>query len=516
MNKADGFSRAKGIIVVKCRECFQSVFVLLAILGSNFARAEGLFAGVSKIDVTDRQAGPVNDPLFVKALVVSSSDTHFVLITVDAVAIGGIGRIKDNYLTEVRAKLASTRNIDPKNVMANASHCHGVVRTDIAELTVQAVQKAFDTRVPVRVGFGLGSETSIMENRRLHLKSGRTIDVRHAYSLPADEEVVGVGPIDPSIGIVKLERLDGSTLSVIYNFACHPIQGVPSGGNTADIIGFASKAIEESVGQDCVALFVQGCGGDINPRNYKQVHQPRDARPLGNQLGISVLREVNRIECRSDARLKVVSEQLTLPRGDQSERIFQLEKRQEELLGRLRGTTLNLKAFLPLVVKHQLDDEFPSYPSYGYLRDEQAGEAGYQKLDATNNDAIEAYVQNIYTMEELTRLQTNLRLLQKHHRSMIESGKRTVDVELMGIRLGDAKLVTFPGELTVPIGLKIKELSKDRGTLVAGYTNGYIYYAPTAQQLENAGNAQEDSDCILAPEWYPLFESKALDILGQL
>jgi hypothetical protein len=51
---------------------------------------------------------------------------------------------------------------------------------------------------------------------------------------------------------------------------------------------------------------------------------------------------------------------------------------------------------------------------------------------------------------------------------------------------------------------------------VAGYTNGYIYYAPTAEQLLNPGAAQEDCDCILAPEWQALFESKAAEMLQGL
>ena len=46
--------------------------------------------------------------------------------------------------------------------------------------------------------------------------------------------------------------------------------------------------------------------------------------------------------------------------------------------------------------------------------------------------------------------------------------------------------------------------------------NGYIYYAPTAEQLLNVGGAQEDSDCILAPEWQALFEAKASEILNRL
>ena len=36
------------------------------------------------------------------------------------------------------------------------------------------------------------------------------------------------------------------------------------------------------------------------------------------------------------------------------------------------------------------------------------------------------------------------------------------------------------------------------------------------QQLLNVGGAQEDSDCILAPEWQAIFESKAAEMLRRL
>ena len=51
---------------------------------------------------------------------------------------------------------------------------------------------------------------------------------------------------------------------------------------------------------------------------------------------------------------------------------------------------------------------------------------------------------------------------------------------------------------------------------VAGYTNGYIYYAPTAEQLLNFGNAQEDSDTLFVPEWQAIFEVKAAEMLKGL
>jgi hypothetical protein len=34
--------------------------------------------------------------------------------------------------------------------------------------------------------------------------------------------------------------------------------------------------------------------------------------------------------------------------------------------------------------------------------------------------------------------------------------------------------------------------------------------------LENRGGAQEDSDCLLAPEWQKLFEDKVTQILRKL
>lgn len=478
--------------------------------------AEQFMAGVAKVDVTDRAAGPVNDPLFVKALVMKSGATTAVLITVDAVAIGEIGPIKNDYLPNVRAGLKQQLGIPPEQVLVNASHCHGIVCKDVDAKTIQAVQAAAENLVPVHVGSGVGHEDRIMENRRLKLNSGREVDVRHAYSLPPDEEVAEVGPVDPEIGILRLDRLDGRPLAVVYNFACHPIQGVPGGGNTADLVGFASKAIEENLDEGTVALFLQGCGGDINPVFYKDVDHPRSAEPLGNLLGLSTLRAVRQIRCREDRRLTIHREMLTLPRGDRTQRIFSLEARQKQLLGSLRGTSLNLKTFLPLAVKYSLSDEFPSYYSHRYLHDDALGRDDLRKLDAENRRNIKAYMRNIHIMEELTRVQTNLALLRKHQASLVASGKRTIDVELVGLRVGNFVLVTFPGELTVQIGLNLKKRSPHEHSFVAGYTNGYIYYAPTAEQLTNVGGAQEDSDCILDPRWQEVFETRAVEMFRKL
>lgn len=477
----------------------------------------GLRAGTSRADITDYEAGAVNDPLYAKALVLENGETAVAIVTVDAVALGEIGRIPNDYLANVRARLRADLEIEPGNVLINASHCHGVVCADVEDRTVRAVQEAWRNRAPVRVGVGRGHEDRIMENRRFRLKNGREADSRHAYSLPSDTEIAGIGPVDPEIGLFRLDRLDGTgTLAVVYNFACHPIQGVPNGGNTADLVGFASTVIEENLGHGVTALFLQGCAGDVNPVRYKDVDHPRDAQPLGTMLGLSVLRALRTIECRDTADLTVIRETLELPREDLRPHIRALEAEQAELLRSLHGTTLNLKTFLQLSVKHSLFPECPSGYAQAYLHEHAMGRDHLARLDTVNRANLEQYLNNIHTMEQLTRVQTNLALLRMHQAQNEAAGSETVEVEIMGVRIGDFVLLTFPGELSVQIGLDIKKESPRPFTFVTGCTNGYIYYAPTAEQLKNRGHAQEDSDCILAPEWQALFENRAHAILENL
>lgn len=502
--------------VIRCGTALALGFAIAAFAGWHSARAAGLSAGVAKVDITNRQAGPVNDPLYVKALVLKDDATTLVMITVDAVAIGEIGHIKNDYLPKVRARLQQELGIAPANVMVNASHCHGVVCKEVGERTVRAVKAAMQNMVPVKVGAGAGHEDRIMENRRLKLKNGREADVRHAYSFPPDEEVAEIGPVDPEIGILRLDRTDGRTLAVVYNFACHPIQGVPSGANTADIVGFASKAIEDNLSDGALALFLQGCAGDINPVFYKDVDHPRDAEPLGNMLGLSALRAIRKVRTKQDDRLKVLHEHLELPRADLAQRIAEMEQEQARLVASFRGTSLNLKTFVHLFTKYRLDTEFPSYYSHGYMHEEAIGRNDLRKLDERNRRDMQQYIRNIHTMEELTRVRTNLALLRKHQADNVAAGKKTVEVEMLGLRIGDFVLITFPGELTAQIGLNIKRTSPHKWTFIAGYTNGYLYYTPTAEQLKNVGGAQEDSDCLLAPQWQKIFESKVAEMLKAL
>lgn len=492
-----------------------------------------LRAGAAKVEISKRGERLVNDPLYSRALVLTDDTTTAVIVSVDVVTIAEIGTVQDDFLVNVRSQLEKDLTIEPLNVLISVTHCHGTVCVDVEQLTVQAVIEAWGNMVPVSVGSGIGHEDRIMENRRLKLRNGYEADVRQLYCLPPDEEVLGVGPVDPEIGILRLDREDGRTLAVVYNFACHPIQEVPNGGNTADISGFACSVIEENLSEGTIALFTQGCGADVNPSFYKgnDVDYLRDAEPLGNLLGLSTLKALRKIPVRADGQLKLINEKIQLPRADLGQRIDEMEREQRKLLESLafsatsattrgerylKGTALNFKTFLTLFVKHNLFPEYPSYYSYRYLHEKMMGRDDLARLDAEKKRNMDRYIENIYTMEELTKIQIHIDMLKKKQASNTASKTGTIEAEVAGLRVGDFTLITFPGELPVEIGLEIKNRSPHEFTFVAGVTNGYLFYTPTVEQLKNRGRAQEDTDCLVAPEWQALFESKVDEILGKL
>ncbi|NLO03603.1 MAG: hypothetical protein GX126_15005, partial [Bacteroidales bacterium] len=136
-----------------------------------------LKAGVSKVNITNIEAsGTVLDSLYIRALVLGNGSTKAVIISVDAVAIGKIGSIGDDYLSNVRSRIKKELGIEGANVLVNASHLHGAgykVCTDIEDRTVQAVKKAAQNMVSVNIGAGSGYEDRITDNHILKLTNGK-------------------------------------------------------------------------------------------------------------------------------------------------------------------------------------------------------------------------------------------------------------------------------------------------------------------------------------------------------
>lgn len=486
-----------------------------------------LRAGVARADITTAANGAlIKDPLYAKVLVLDDGATRVVLVTMDTTAIGGrrisrgaLDDVGEDFLPRLRARIGGEFDIPGEHVLVSASHTHPPGRLlcsddEQVNRTFAAVRRALETMTPATVGSGLGHEDRITIHRTLRLKDGKAWSIRHTNPCPPDEDVAGVGPIDPEIGILRLDRLDGRPLAVVYNFACHPLFGDAPGSVTANFPGVASALIEETLGHDAVALFLQGAGGNICDVLFKDFGRPRNVEPLGTLLGLSTLKALRGIETRN-ADLQVISAAVALPRRtDIPERIEALLREQAELLESLRSTSLNFKAFLPLYIQYALSPDFPLDYSYRYLQAEKIGSGAFPAMDAVNRQQLDKYLENIHAMEKLARIRDKIATLEKHEQINRDSGEATVATEVQGIRIGDAVLITSPAELLVEIGLNLKKLSPFEHTLVAAFANGYVHYGPPAADYDAGG--YEVTECLLAPEWQPLYETKAAEILHRL
>jgi len=436
----------------------------------------------------------------------------------DVVAIGGIGDVGDDFLPRLRQRIERELDIPGSNLLVNASHTHPPGRLlcgndELVERTFGAVREAAMGMAPATVGWGRGREDRLTMNRNLRLRDSRHWTIRHANPCPPDDEVVGLGPIDPDIGVIRVDRADGRPLAAVYNFACHPLFGDASGAITANFPGVASRLVEEHLG-GATALFLQGAGGDVIDVSFKDFKRPRDIEPLGVALGLAVLEALRMVET-GDADLSVITETIALPRRtDIPERIGELEREQSRLLASLRFTCLNFKAFLPLYLEHALHPEHPADYSYRYLQEESVRADGLRAMDAHTRSCVEKYLANIRAMEKLARIQDDIATLE-HHRALNDAaGEPTISAEVQGIRIGKCVLITSSAELLVEVGLNIKRRSPYEHTFVVAYSNGYIYYGAPAADYSKGG--YEVTECLLAPEWQEIYERKASEIISRL
>ena len=459
--------------------------------------AAALRAGVAQVSITkDKPTATVNDLVYAKALVVDDGTTKVAIVCLD------VGGLPSALVSGVRTRVQEGLGIAESHVLLAASHNHhtqGQLVPNVAERAFEAVRQAHETMVPVKHGTGVGHESRITMNRRLRLKNGKAWTIRRANPSPKDADVVGLGPLDPQIGILRLDRLDGRPLAVLYNFAGHAYGGVPSGGVTADFPGFASALLQEALGEGVVALFVQGAAGDVTPIRYKDVDAPPPTEQLGALLGLSTLEAFQRIATHGEGTVKVAAQTLELPRRkDVEKRLQSLQEQQEEILQFFTGvgcgthgagTFLNFKTFLPLYLKHTLDPEHPAYSSYLYQHEAQGERNDLRCLDEENRQRIQKYRECIQQMERLIRIRSNLQNLSRH---LNRDASQAIAAQVQGIRIGDFVLVTFPGEPFAEVALRIKERSPFPHTFVAGYANGHLGYAPTAE----AYNDEAYEDCL--------------------
>jgi len=495
----------------------------------------GLKAGVGKVDITCAegelayglypektmahippqyrdQKVQIDDPLFVRALVLDDGSEKLVLITMDVTAIGARSISQyilidsaDDFMPNLRKRIEQELGIPGCNVSVSASHTHPPGRLlcdDGAQIdkTIEAIKKALQNMVPVTIGVGSGYENTLTVNRTMIMKDGTDYSWRPE---PPGDEIERLRPIDPEIGILRIDRLDGSPFAVVYNFASHLLVGCKKGKITADFPGVTSRYLEDNLGPDAMAFFLQGAGGDIMEAFYDDLENPRGKYDFGNRLAQSVLKGYRKI-ATGPANLKIVTKHVQFPlRTDIPDVVAALKREQAEI-----------KAFLPLYLKYSLNPDYPSHSPYRYMQADDCGDDTFRTLDDQNRLQVKKYLDSIRTMELMAVNELKIATLEKHQEIIDEIGTATVPAEIKGIRIGDCVLIAAPMEVLSEVGFKVKKNSPFKYTYIVSNSNGYLHYSPPASYYARGG--YEASECLLAPEWEKIFEKTVHEILKEL
>jgi len=465
----------------------------------------------------------IDDPLYAKALVLEQGDCRLALITVDATAVGCrttsqniLDDSADDFIPNLRRCLSGELGIPPQNVSVCASHTHPPGRTlcsDQEQLrrTVDAVRQAIGSLTPVVVGAGSIRDVRLTFNRTSRLKSGL-----HGFGRMHDEEVASLGPVDTEIGVIRIDRVAGPPLAVVYNFASHILYNSPRDNISAGFPGIASGLFETALGNGAMAFFIQGAGGDvscISTASSEKIN-PRSAEETGLLLAQSVLKAHRGIR-PSSADIQVVSTTVDFPlRRDIPETIAALRRKQAELVASLQHLNIDFKMFLSLYLPYALYPEYPAHPVVRYLHADQTGDHEVPAMDRRNRAAIHGYLGNIRVMQELAVCEFKISTLAKHQEIIDALGTRVVAAEIQGIRIGGAVLITAPMEVLTEIGLKVKKMSPFPNTCIASNANGYFHYACPASYYPLG--SYEATECLLAPEWEPAFYGAVREVFNRL
>jgi hypothetical protein len=73
------------------------------------------------------------------------------------------------------------------------------------------------------------------------------------------------------------------------------------------------------------------------------------------------------------------------------------------------------------------------------------------------------------------------------YRKLRAGEHQPIDLEQIGIAIGDTALFSFPGELFTEIGQQIKAQSPLKRTWCLGLANGNIGYVPTREAIRQGG-----------------------------
>ncbi|QRX62683.1 hypothetical protein JS578_07160 [Dysgonomonadaceae bacterium zrk40] len=242
--------------------------------------------------------------LSVRSVVISDGTKTIALISLD------ICTIDYKLSSEIKSEISKVTGIQPVAILINVTHTHfaplsrnwesfgasGIpdnrFNDQLKKATIKATLGAMAKMEKSELSFGR-TKTLIGFNRSLKVKN-----------------------IDNSLDIVKINNLNGVLNNVIFLTGCHPVfpnKDLYSYTISPNYPGTARKFIEETTLAK-TSVFLQGCGGDINPRfeDYKTTGEI-----LGSEVALRMEESMEKISGQISFSFDSLLVQLNIPSKEQ-------------------------------------------------------------------------------------------------------------------------------------------------------------------------------------------------------
>ena len=236
---------------------------------SSANEADGrLMAGTAKINISPTvipENRMLHDSLYARSLILQWKDTRIAFFSIDVSGYNDIALLnklkKDYQLNELYFCIShsNTGSIDRSGGALNRT----VIESQITAIIKEASENMFEAKISA----GHRTTPQLTFNRLIIRDDGHAREAW--YADPEDhfrylnKERIPFGPVDPTVGIIRIDDSRNRPRAVIMNFACHPdALNAVSYVISSDYVGSATRFVEEAFDYKVNCLFIQGGAGN--------------------------------------------------------------------------------------------------------------------------------------------------------------------------------------------------------------------------------------------------------------
>ncbi|HEY4334701.1 MAG TPA: hypothetical protein VGM89_02360 [Puia sp.] len=238
------------------------------------AQADGghgqLMAGTAKVNIMPAGDEPLHDSVYARSLVLEVGGRRLAFVSVD-LAVFTSQRVeeicKKKYGISELMLCSSHNHSEPQQNGGRSFEKNNPYTSLYEDQIISAVGLAAGHLFPARIAAGHRDFPQLGFNRLIvradgHARESWFGDDHYTSENP---ERIPFGPVDPEVGVIRIEDMQGHPRVILMNYACHADVVCFNYAISADYPGVACRKVEEAFGNGVNCLFVQGAGGNVEP-----------------------------------------------------------------------------------------------------------------------------------------------------------------------------------------------------------------------------------------------------------